>query len=309
MMLYSTTSRGSFERIKKFVEQVKRIKNNENFSNIVIVGNKIDLEMNREVTTEEGKTLAKEYNFDFYETSAKTRINIDESIFQLVRNVRRKENLEKFYFTGNGIGNFFRFSVNTFDCEIPLFNKNLKNVWIEIFRFLFSNKYYYSNFLRLNLKLVCKYWYHLISSNFEVKNIQKEYYVGSSSLILVSSNFLPQNHHLMKKYIFMIDVCDYLKNYSTLSVIETLNKLNFANKKKSVLLVVFNTKLFKTIYDKNHTGNKEKNSKTVLSNILKSFSNFQLVQVDDLSQKNITTIFKKIDSKKYKKILQTIRLF
>jgi putative ribosome biogenesis GTPase RsgA len=38
----------------------------------MIVCNKIDLTDDREVTTEEGQSMAKQYNLKYFETSAKT---------------------------------------------------------------------------------------------------------------------------------------------------------------------------------------------------------------------------------------------
>jgi len=43
-----------------------------------LVGNKCDLEHRRAVSTEQGKELARQYNIQFIETSAKDTINIDE---------------------------------------------------------------------------------------------------------------------------------------------------------------------------------------------------------------------------------------
>lgn len=42
-----------------------------------LVGNKSDQEGKRAVSTEQGKELAKQYNIQFFETSAKTSSNID----------------------------------------------------------------------------------------------------------------------------------------------------------------------------------------------------------------------------------------
>ncbi len=51
----------------------------------VQVGNKIDLEDERQVTTEEGARLAKDWGCPFFETSCKNRVNIEESVYELVR--------------------------------------------------------------------------------------------------------------------------------------------------------------------------------------------------------------------------------
>ena len=44
---------------------------------IVLIGNKCDLEDERQVTTEEGQELADAYGLSFFETSAKTDVNVN----------------------------------------------------------------------------------------------------------------------------------------------------------------------------------------------------------------------------------------
>jgi len=58
---------------------------------IVMLGNKCDLERERLVTTAEGKEFAKKLHIPFFETSAKTRFNVEESFHQLVREVNKWE--------------------------------------------------------------------------------------------------------------------------------------------------------------------------------------------------------------------------
>ena len=55
----------------------------------MLVGNKCDLDDKREVETSEGEELAKKFNCQFKETSAKTRENVEESFYDLVREIRR----------------------------------------------------------------------------------------------------------------------------------------------------------------------------------------------------------------------------
>jgi GTPase SAR1 family protein len=50
---------------------------------MVLVGNKCDLEAQREVTFEQGKSLANEYGIKFFEASAKDSTNVSEIFMEL----------------------------------------------------------------------------------------------------------------------------------------------------------------------------------------------------------------------------------
>lgn len=55
--------------------------------NKVLVANKVDLPDRRVVTEEEGKALAEKYNVPFFETSARTSMNVNEAFQQIAVNV------------------------------------------------------------------------------------------------------------------------------------------------------------------------------------------------------------------------------
>ena len=59
---------------------------------MVLVGNKCDLEEERQVTSVEGQDLAKSFGCPIYETSAKARINVEEAFYELVREIRKDNN-------------------------------------------------------------------------------------------------------------------------------------------------------------------------------------------------------------------------
>ncbi|KAK6495454.1 Ras GTPase [Arthrobotrys musiformis] len=88
LLVYSITSRTSFEEIIQFQQQILRVKDKDYFP-LVVVGNKCDLETERQVSTQEGRSLADSFGCPFKETSAKARINVDESFYELVREIRR----------------------------------------------------------------------------------------------------------------------------------------------------------------------------------------------------------------------------
>jgi len=55
---------------------------------MVLVGNKCDLNNQREVEKQQATNLAKEWGIPFFETSAKAKINHIECFYQLVREIR-----------------------------------------------------------------------------------------------------------------------------------------------------------------------------------------------------------------------------
>ena len=104
--------------------------------------------------------LAKYLGCPFFETSAKTRQNINEAMTSLVREfVKKKGSAMTTYLTGKDV---YKFVENLHkrdfsNCEIPSINKNTKSIWINIFG------YFRGDENRLKLKLVCKHWYNLVS--------------------------------------------------------------------------------------------------------------------------------------------------
>ena len=76
LVVYDITNKSSFENIKQWIEDCMNYMPKRGF--IVLVGNKCDLEENREVSTEEGQQLADLYGILFFETSAKTEYNVKE---------------------------------------------------------------------------------------------------------------------------------------------------------------------------------------------------------------------------------------
>ncbi|CAK7892300.1 ras-like protein 1 [[Candida] anglica] len=87
LLVYSINSRNSLEELQSFYEQIQRVKDSDHVP-VLVVGNKCDLEVERQVSFEEGQALANSFNCPFLETSAKQRINVEEAFFGLVRSIR-----------------------------------------------------------------------------------------------------------------------------------------------------------------------------------------------------------------------------
>ena len=90
LMVYAITSRASFDEVKTYHEQILRVKDADRVP-VAIAGNKCDLASERAVATEEGEQLAKTWGAPFLETSAKTRVNVEECFFALVREIRKEK--------------------------------------------------------------------------------------------------------------------------------------------------------------------------------------------------------------------------
>ena len=82
LLMYDISKKESFLKIKDWLKNIYEHKD-EDFP-ILLLGNKCDLEEEREVTKEEGEQLAKELKLIFFETSSKEDINIEKAITELI---------------------------------------------------------------------------------------------------------------------------------------------------------------------------------------------------------------------------------
>eukprot|EP01120_Amphizonella_sp_Union-15-10_P000144 TRINITY_DN10182_c0_g1_i1.p1 TRINITY_DN10182_c0_g1~~TRINITY_DN10182_c0_g1_i1.p1 ORF type:complete len:199 (-),score=36.99 TRINITY_DN10182_c0_g1_i1:62-658(-) len=88
LCVYSITMQMSFEEAINLHEHILRVKDSEEVP-FVLVGNKCDLEEDREIPSEKGTRLAQELSCKFLEASAKTRTNVVEAFEELVREIKR----------------------------------------------------------------------------------------------------------------------------------------------------------------------------------------------------------------------------
>ena len=94
ILVYDITKRDSFEHISSWIEDCLAQSPKTVF--MVLVGNKCDLNDQRQVSTEEGQNMAKDNNMIFYETSAKSGLNVDK-IFEESANQIHKRINEGYY--------------------------------------------------------------------------------------------------------------------------------------------------------------------------------------------------------------------
>ena len=89
LIVFSLVDEMSFQEVAEHYERILRVKDTENIP-VVLVGNKCDLP-NRKVSESQISEFSKGKNVKYLEASAKQRINIDESFFQIVRTIREEE--------------------------------------------------------------------------------------------------------------------------------------------------------------------------------------------------------------------------
>ena len=88
ILIYYVTSLKTFENVKSWVSQI-----HEEISDkvvIYLVGNKIDMDDERKVQTEEGQKLAEELGVPFVETSAKSGVNIDNIFSDITERIDKE---------------------------------------------------------------------------------------------------------------------------------------------------------------------------------------------------------------------------
>ena len=93
LLLYDITNKDSFDEINNYYSKEIRERCNKNIP-VVLIGNKLDLENEREVSQEEAIILAKQENYVFRETSCKTNQNVAnafEALIELWNNEERKK--------------------------------------------------------------------------------------------------------------------------------------------------------------------------------------------------------------------------
>ena len=92
VLVYDVTDRTSFtEGVADWLAQLRTSWNPEDLV-LALVGNKIDLEDNRQVEEKEGKEYAGKIGAIFMETSAKTGFNVEELFMNICCKLEEKNN-------------------------------------------------------------------------------------------------------------------------------------------------------------------------------------------------------------------------
>ncbi|CAN1230886.1 Ras-related protein RABE1c, partial [Linum grandiflorum] len=87
--VYDVTDESSFNNIRNWIRNIEQHASDN--VNKVLVGNKADMDdSKRAVPTAKGQALADEYGIKFFETSAKTNLNVEEVFFSIARDIKQR---------------------------------------------------------------------------------------------------------------------------------------------------------------------------------------------------------------------------
>jgi len=86
--MYDITKRNTFCSIKEWYNSIYEVTEN---INLILIGNKCDLEDKREVSEEEGLKEAQIYKISYFEISAKDGINVEKSLDDLIDKIIAKK--------------------------------------------------------------------------------------------------------------------------------------------------------------------------------------------------------------------------
>ena len=88
LLVYDVSDEQSFQNIRNWIRNIEQ--HAADGVNKVLVGNKCDMVAEKVVETSRAQALADEYGIQFFETSAKNNINVDEAFYAIAREIKAR---------------------------------------------------------------------------------------------------------------------------------------------------------------------------------------------------------------------------
>ena len=85
LLVFDVTNRNSFHHLHEWISEAKANSHPERKMVLLLVGNKADLEMEREVSYDEAERFASQNNMNYIETSAKNGTNVQEASIEMTK--------------------------------------------------------------------------------------------------------------------------------------------------------------------------------------------------------------------------------
>jgi len=89
LLVYDVTDDKSFNNIRTWMRNIEQHANEQVVK--ILLGNKCDMTEKKMVTYDQGDALAKEYGIQFFETSAKTNVKVEEAFTAIARAIKDRK--------------------------------------------------------------------------------------------------------------------------------------------------------------------------------------------------------------------------